>query len=701
MKKWKLLIIFVLFLTMIGTEAFAQPKVFIQVQMNGQSVDVRKVAVLLDGQALKSEVPSFIHTDRTLVPVRFVAEGYGAKVDWEQKTKTATIVHGDQEIKLTIDSPMAISNGETKVLDKNSIPRLVTFGKEDGRTMVPLAFISEMLGYEVGYDEAEGIPYINSRNNDSDESEEELPKEPEEKLENIISQIYFDKGSTNNQKVVIKGSKKIEYTTELMESNKLVMDIKNAKLELAQSGNKSMTIPVNDNNIKEIEYSQHSEKPSVTRVIVTMTKKSDYDIVSSDDGKTNIISFVNKIGDMKLEKVDGKEVLTIPGAADSQYNIMNLSNPGRIVVDLLDTSLKEGTHFDHNYNLGFIKGVRGSQFQGDQNYKSTDRIVRVVLDIKDGSEGSNIKVDKKGDNLIIYPEKSIWEQISYNVDGKNRMLEIKNLNSTSYSIKDYPEAKMLEIKIPSNMTELESGTGTIKDGLIDEISVSRNTKEVIVQIKYQKSIKYDLLSKDTDNKIKLNINRNQDIKPSERVIVIDPGHGGNDPGAVSSNGTREKDINTSIALKARDALEELGYNVLMTRDSDKTLKLSDRTTLANNSRADLFISFHANSYSNSSVKGIQVLYCPSQKGKVEKAQDQYPLAKSIMDELLKGTGAVDKGIIQRPDLYVLNGTNMPAVLIEVGFLTNPEEEKAIQDKEYQNKIVKSTIKGIENYFEIY
>lgn len=700
MKKLRILIIFMLFLTMISTQVFAQQKEFIKVQINGKNVDVRKVEVLLDGQALKFQVPSFIYIDRTLVPVRFVAENYGATVEWEQKTKTATIFHEDNEIKLTIDNPIATVNGQAKELDKNSIPKLVSFTKEDARTMVPLAFISEILGYEVGYDEERGIPYINSKNN-HEEDEEEIPKEPEIGSENIISQIYFDKGSTNNQKLVIKGKDKIQYTTEVRDNNKLIMYIENAKLDLPQTGDKTMTIPVSDNNIKEIEYSQHSNNPYITRVMVTMNGNLDYDITPSNDDRVVSVSIVNKIGDINLENINGREVISISGAANAQYKIIKLSNPGRIVVDLLDSSLKEGTHFNHNYNLGFINGVRGSQFQGDQNYKSVDRIVRVVLDIKEGLEVSDIKIDKDGDKLIIYPEKSIWEQISYNVDGKNRTLNIKNMEETSYSIKDYPESKMLEIKIPANMTKLESGTGKIEDGLIGEINVIRSRNEVVVQVKYQKSILYEILSKDIDNIIKLSIKRNQDIKPQERLIVIDPGHGGSDPGAVSPWGTREKDINTRISLKTRDALEDLGYNVLMTRDNDKTLQLSDRTNLANKSYADLFISFHANSYSDSSVKGIQVLYCPAQKAKVDKDSDQYPLAKSIMDELLKGTGAVDKGIIQRSDLYVLNRTTMPAVLIEVGFLTNPEEEKLIQTEEYQNKIVKSVIKGIENYFEIY
>lgn len=688
---------------MAGSKTFAQEKEFIKVQMNGESVDVREVAILLDGQALKSETPSFIHVDRTLVPVRFVAESYGAKVDWEQSTKTATILHEDKEIKLTIDSPIAFSQNEKTILDKNSIPRLVTFGDDDARTMVPLAFITELLGYEVGYDEAKGLPFINSKDRDKIEESQEPEEKPDESPineKNTITGIDLDKGSTDNAKVVIKSTGKIEYESKIINSNELVIDIKKVRLDISGNGDGSKTIPVTDNNIKEIKYSQHSKDPDIVRLVITMKGNPTYDIVESEDKKSNVISFVNKIGDIKLENLDGKNVISIEGGGSSKYKLMKLSNPERIVVDLLDSSLREGTHFNHNYDLGFIKAIRGSQFNGDQNYKDVDRIVRLVLDLKEGSKESDIKIETQGDKLIIYPEKSIWEQIKFDVDGKDRRLSIKNLDKSSYTVKDYPHLKMMEISIPSHMTKLESGTGLLGDGLVGEINVIRSKSQVLVQIKYKRSIEYEVLSEDIDDNIIIGIRRNQDIKPEDRLIVIDPGHGGNDPGAVSPWGTREKDINTSISLKARDALEELGYNILMTRENDDTLKLQDRTKLANENYADLFISFHANSIGDSSIKGIQVLYCPSERG-INKDTDQYPLAKSIMDELLKGTGAADKGIISRPDLAVLRTSNMPAVLIEVGFLTNLEEEKLIQTEEYQNKIVKSVIKGIENYFEIY
>lgn len=689
-------LILALFLLVLGTGAFAAKDGFIFVGINGNNTRVRKVDVLLDGQALKSEIPSFIYIDRTLVPIRFVAENYGAKVSWEQRTKTATISYGDKEIDLTIDSPIAILNGESKVLDANSVPKLVTFGGEDASTMVPLAFISEIFGYEVGYDREREIPFINSGNINTDDDEVDSREGT-----NTIQEIYLEKGSTEGQKLIIKGSERLEYSTKVVkDSAELVIDIEDAKLNLSKTGNEPGLIKVTDEKIEWVEYSQYSIDPYITRVVVKMKGELDYDIYEGKDKRTNVVSFVNKIGDIDIENIDGRKAIVIHGGANSKYNTMKLDNPKRIVVDLMDSTLEEGPDFTYDYELEFIKGIRGSQFSGDNNYKSVDRIVRVVLDIKDGDDRSDIKVDIQGDDLVIIPERSIWEHISYNVDGKNRTLKIENTDRTDHSIVNYPDQKMFEITIPADSTELQDGAANLNDGLLDKIQVSRDKHEVTIQVKYKKSIEYELLSREKDYNIELGIRRNSNIKPSDRLIVIDAGHGGTDPGALSITGKREKDLAISVSSKLNNSLKEKGYNTLMTRDTDVFVDLYERARIANNSNGDIFISIHGNSFTNNkAIKGIEVYYWPKNKSKI-KEEEQYPLAKSVFDELLKATGAASRGV-KTNSYVVIRETKMPAILIETGFLTNPEEEKLLYTEEYQNKIVEGIVKGIENYFEIY
>ena len=189
-----------------------------------------------------------------------------------------------------------------------------------------------------------------------------------------------------------------------------------------------------------------------------------------------------------------------------------------------------------------------------------------------------------------------------------------------------------------------------------------------------------------------------DFESLEKVIVIDPGHGGSDPGAIGFSGNYEKDINLEISKKLYEKLKEKGYKVILTRDQDEYVENLSRAELANRRRARVFISIHGNSLeNNSSVDGIQVLYYPDRKSTIGDL-DNNELAQIVMNSMINGTGAKDKGIIEREDLIVLNQTKMPAILIEYGFISNEDEEQRLLTEEYQNKMVDSIVHGIESYF---
>lgn len=701
MKRWLIIISLILIMILTtNTLSFGENKI-INVSMNGSSVKVQEVPVMMDGQFFKSDVPSFVYIDRTLVPVRFVAESLGAKVEWEQKTKTATIIQGDKTIKLTIDSSKAVVNNETKNLDKNSIPKLVTFANNDSRTMVPVRLISEVLGYDVGWDQANKVASINTKNGDDeviDLNPEMKPPVPQNL--STITNVSVQKGSTPYQKIIIKSDEKIEYDALFLpDTNKLVIDIKNSKLNLKNTGDAPGEIKVDDVNFSRVQYSQYSTNPYTTRVVVTMYEKQDYEIVQSSDGKTNILSFVKRVNGINLEKVDGQDALVIDGIGTS-YNVMKLQNPERIVIDLMDATLGGIPYANYDYELGFIKGIRTSQFIGDNNYSSIDRIVRVVMDVKTGITDPNIKIDTIDNKLVIYPEKSLWENIAYKSNGMDKLLTINNSKRTKYEVNYYPSEKLMEINVPSESVDLENGFVIVKDGLVEDIEVVNDGEDTKVLIRFRIGIEYTVLSDTRDKTIEISLRRDPSTINTNKTIVIDAGHGGTDPGAVSVNGTKEKDINFKISLKLESYLKSLGYNVLMTRTGDQKPSIYERANFANAANADLFVSIHSNSHTNRDIKGLQVLYCPQYDSKV-KTVDQYPFAKSIFDAVLASTGAEDKGIIKRNDLPVVRDTKMPAVLVEVGFLSNAEEEILITNDGYQNKVVEGIVRGIQNYLEMY
>lgn len=190
---------------------------------------------------------------------------------------------------------------------------------------------------------------------------------------------------------------------------------------------------------------------------------------------------------------------------------------------------------------------------------------------------------------------------------------------------------------------------------------------------------------------------------SGKKIVIDAGHGGSDPGTKSKTGLLEKEINLDIALKLKRHLSMVGVYCVMIRETDRDFSdsggdfatkkrrdLSYRTRIANQSGADLYLSIHANSFPQSIYHGAQTFY---------KASDPRSklLAQAIQYHLVKRLGP-NRRRAKAGDYRVLNDTEMPGVMIEVGFLSNPEEAELLKDEGYRDRIAKAIFHGVVDYF---
>jgi len=184
---------------------------------------------------------------------------------------------------------------------------------------------------------------------------------------------------------------------------------------------------------------------------------------------------------------------------------------------------------------------------------------------------------------------------------------------------------------------------------------------------------------------------------SRKVIVVDAGHGGWDPGMVSGK-VDEKDINLSIAKKLQVFLEQGGATVIITRLDDSDLsknKSGDmyvRRTIANAGHADIFVSIHQNSYNNAGVKGAQVFYFNQSDNSLKLATCVQSRIKEFVDPGNKFKAKANS------NYYVLKQTEMPAVLVECGFLTNYNERQKLTTEAYQDKMAWGIYLGIVDYF---
>jgi N-acetylmuramoyl-L-alanine amidase len=219
---------------------------------------------------------------------------------------------------------------------------------------------------------------------------------------------------------------------------------------------------------------------------------------------------------------------------------------------------------------------------------------------------------------------------------------------------------------------------------------------------------------------------------SIRTIVIDPGHGGDERGARGQAGTLEKDVTLNVARRLKSALESrLGIRTILTRDADRTITLDERTAVANNNKADLFISLHANASGRTSASGAEVFYLSLAEYGEEAARiargesDAVPvfgggtreievilwdmaqvrhidrsaeLAKAIDGALREKLPTSPRGVQEAP-LRVLVGANMPAVLVEMGFLTNAQEERALSGDARQADLVQALFDAVARFRE--
>lgn len=244
-----------------------------------------------------------------------------------------------------------------------------------------------------------------------------------------------------------------------------------------------------------------------------------------------------------------------------------------------------------------------------------------------------------------------------------------------------------------------------------------------------------------EKKTEIPIVETNEIKKSSRTkpvhklkkIVVDAGHGGDDPGAIGPKGTKEKEINLIIAQRLAGILKKDGYDVFLTRSDDTFIPLSERTKFANKVMADLFVSVHCNASISDDTRGFEIYFLsekatdraaeavanmensvlalekPSLSGKMdieklllsmavnEFMNESSSICGFINQEICENFSNLDSRGVKQANFYVLRGATMPAILVEVGFLSNAKEEKLLNQKKFQKKITENIFNGLKEY----
>lgn len=289
----------------------------------------------------------------------------------------------------------------------------------------------------------------------------------------------------------------------------------------------------------------------------------------------------------------------------------------------------------------------------------------------------------------------------------------------------------------------------IGDGFIDEVRLERAGDDAVLRVVFEGAAGELRTSTLADPpRLVLDFTRPAEPTPRERreavaplgVIVLDAGHGGHDTGAVGPGGLQEKDLVLDVTRRvARLVEEKLDVKVLLSRDADQFVTLRDRTTFANRERADLFVSIHANAHRETASAGVETYFLSSEAtdgtarqvaalensvvqlektparpagrmdavkailwdlAQSEFQQESSRLAEVVQDSMTQTLRIPNRGVKQA-GFYVLGGAAMPAVLIEIGFVTNPKEERRLKETKYRDEIARAIFAGLAEYKKRY
>jgi len=507
-----------------------------------------------------------------------------------------------------------------------------------------------------------------------------------------------------------------EYRTlRLPSPERIVIDFIGVKAPAVQQ-----TLNINSKLVKNIRYAQFQE--GTARVVVDTKEYLDFTVEkrekgviihlkstsnkgqsSNSEGKRDTQSsgsnnsrtddgllnrgVVNRKDYFKIEDMNinyfGKGSIDEVHIKIEQYNkykVYTLSNPHRVVADFYVDGISD-SNGDYKFEVGsgLVKSIRCAPYGDD--------IIRVVVDV---SSSVKYKVEEETDKLILKINNPNFKNILYHNNGDRVYFTLAGAKLTEggETLKKYYTGKYNDsgtkytLTFPSKLANLNSGVIRVNDSLLDSVEIVKSSDNSNTSIIFNAKDKfnYEVFTRDGTNDTAITL-----IKPAskaDKLVVIDAGHGGYDPGAVYKS-VREKDLNLDIAIRLNKLLKEKNVNTYMMREDDTYVGLYERAYIANSLNASLFLSIHNNSIGNTSYGGTMTLCYPASSN--SKGFTGEAFAQIVQKNLIKTLGTTDRKVVHRPNLVVLKATKMPAALAEIAFLTNDNDRNNLQNATFRQK----------------
>ncbi len=601
------------------------------------------LAVTLDGRALDPEIRVIDKDGSQYINLPFLGKYLHIASDWDPDNGEICLRFGSLSIVMFENTVEYTTNGEPRRLKTAPFQR-------DGQLWLPLEFIGR-LGVSAVSQNAQSF---NLSWNDNYLLGMEVVK-------------YQDRPA-----FVLIGAKPLKVKSFLLTNpDRLVVDLDGVVPHPAFDGSLA------DNPlVKKVRYSKTEDG---LRVVFDLNQLNGYRIIQEPNFNRLTIVMNYRVDEVSFFNKDQERKVYIRSTFPAKYRVATYDRPNRLVIDL-DGATLAGNSNPIAGDGQWVKSVRMSQF--DPN------TVRVVLDLVETAP-CFVTRSQNNPNLIEVRTMQQITALAWSEANGSGQLTIDGDGELVNTIRKQKNPQRLEVDF--NFAKVGGGltVPAIKSEQVRSVKIyNLNATTVRMEIALNYFVGVNTQSSADRRRLVISFKRSPIIG---KTVVLDPGHGGVDPGASGRQGTLEKEVNLDVSLRLKNLLEEAGAHVVMTRMDDTFISLYERPFLANYIFADLFVSVHTNNHQNYQVQGVEVYYYQSRA-------DSKALAKNVLDELIRNTQFNNLGV-KYNDFVVIREAQMPGILVEMGFLSNFQEETTIRTPEFREKAATGIFQGIMDFYQ--
>lgn len=666
---WKKLLLTTLALGLFGATTVYGEQVNMDLFYNGKhhAYAAKEVKIEIDGKAMvPKDMPAVIIDGRTMLPMRQIAQELGCEVNWNEAAKQIYVMRGSDIIVFTVDSKTGYENGKEFTMD---VPATIV----NDRTMLPVRALADALHLNIKWDDPNRIVSIQS----GDTVVKDEPKAPEsgQITAGTLTGIQTPSAKDADQTFTIQADAPIErYEKTFVDDQKIVLDFYGAKSSLPGEITKT-----NSDIVTGIRTATHENNgDSFTRVVFDLSGKKDYEVTQSADKKNITISFgkttVDKISAVHSQN---KDIITIGGTGSFGASVAMTADPQKIIVTIPNCQ----SNLNDKINTADLQYVLDGKVD-----TSKGNTVELVLAVEDLVQYS---YREETQNLILEIYPTTLKNMRYDKNANVLFLDKKDkIDTGSVKMEDHYLDGYFDVTLPGDY-ESDYGYGTydVKGTVVENIEVSTKGGNTTFRFKQNRISAYEVT--DEGDSYAIRVKNPKEVY--DKVLLLDAGHGGKDPG-TSGNGMQEKNLNLTIAQKIAQKLQGSGIKVYMTRDSDVYPENSTRAKTANDI-ADLMVSIHMNS-GPETANGTETLYQVHANDNGARLTSKQ-LAEILQGKVVSATGNTNRGAKLWTDVLILNRTTVPSVIVEVIFITNTGDALKISNPAYQDQVAQAIADGIQ------